>query len=258
MASLEPMGSKFNPLLLCILSVVGIIALSILLPLGSVIQSAYAHVSRQFGNLTVEVGWKEEPPLVGELNNAIIQVDKVVTGGNSTHVRNALADIEVTAKYGGVTKPIDFEPSEQSEGLYEGKMIPTRIGSYSLIMNGTIQGQNISNADIPLDDVEGKQKISFPDIEGAGNDNSQTATANNNIGSRVEGILSQLSNDIDSTKSDIRKLDSNYSSVQKSIQDIKSASDRSYIIGMTGVGAGIAGIIISAAILSRRGAGKLS
>ena len=84
--------------------------------------------------------------------------------------------------------------------------------------------------------------------------NAQPATGNNNnIGAKVEQILSQLSNDIDSTKVNIVKLDSNYANIQKSIQDAKSSSDKSFMIGMIGVGAGISGIIISSIILSRRG-----
>ena len=57
---------------------------------------------------------------------------------------------------------MDFTPSQQAEGLYEVKSIPTRIGLYNLVLNGTIQGQNLVSAEIPLDDVEGKQKFSFP------------------------------------------------------------------------------------------------
>jgi len=78
--------------------------------------------------------------------------------------------MNILVKYGGVTNPLDFVPSEQTDGLYNGKIIPTRVGSYSILMNGTIQGQKI-NAEIPLDQVQGKQQISFPDsgsIVGAG------------------------------------------------------------------------------------------
>ena len=126
-------------------------------------------------------------------------------------------------------------------------MIPTRIGSYNLVMNGTIQGQKI-NAEIPLDLVEGKQKISFPDatsssaIEGGGGGN--TTTANNNIGPRLQSIVSQLANDIDSTKGGIDTIAKSNADTQKSIQNLKGAADRSYMIGMGGIGAGVAGIII--------------
>jgi len=150
------------------------------------------------------------------------------------------------AKYGGVTKPLDFVPSEQTEGLYNGQMIPTRVGSYSIVLNGTIQDQKIS-AEISLDLVESKQKLNFPDSGsstgtgggGGVDDTSAVASsgaASNNIGPQLQGIVSQLANGIDSTKD----------------------SDRLYMIGMSGVGAGVAGIVIAAVALSRKEILKIS
>jgi hypothetical protein len=209
----------------------------------------YAHVSKTFGNFTVEVGWSDEPPLVGEINNAIVQVNKG-TESSYTPVRNALAGIYILVKYGGVTKTLDFEPSEQSAGLYEAKMIPTRLGSYSLVLNGTIQEQSITNAEIPLEDVEGRQKLSFPDsgdsVEGTSN------TAATTIGAEVEMILSQLTNDIEATKLDISTLAKNDANMQKSFEDVKNTADRSYMIGVTGTGLGVAGIVIAAVAFSRK------
>lgn len=226
---------------------------------------ANAHITKQFGNVSVEVGWTDEPPLVGQLNSALVVVEKAVTGGNSAPVSNALSQLDIKEKYGGITKPIEFVPSEQTEGGYEAKIIPTRIGSYSLLMNGSIQNQNITNVEIPLDEVEGTQMLSFPDREisaissgsarGSSSESNQTTTSssNNEIGAKVEQILSQFSNDIDSIKGSIAKLNSDYAKLQNSIQSTKSASDISFIVGMAGVGAGVAGIIISLIVLSRRG-----
>ena len=223
---------------------------------------AYAHITKQFGNISLEVGWTEEPSLVGQLNSALIVVEKTVTGGNSTPVSNALSQLDIKEKYGGITKPIDFVPSEQTEGGYEAKIIPTRIGSYSLLMNGSIQNQNITNVEIPLDEVEGTQMFSFPDREisssgsssGSDSGSNQTTTGgnNNNIGTQVEQILSQFSNEIDSIKGSIDKLNSNYANIQNSIQNIKNSSDISFMIAMAGIGAGISGLIISLIVLSRR------
>jgi hypothetical protein len=246
---------------LLLISLLAVIALTTILANYSI--PAYAHITKQFGNISLEVGWTEEPALVGQLNSAIIVVEKMVTGGNSTPVNNALSQLNIEEKYGGITKPIEFEPSEQAEGGYEAKIIPTRIGSYSLLMNGSIQNQNITNIEIPLDEVEGTQMFLFPDREISGissgsvssSRNNQTITSgsNNDIGPKVEQILSQFSNDIDSIKDSIDKLNSNYANIQNSIQNAKSASDISFIVGMAGVGAGITGIIVSLIVLSRRG-----
>ena len=248
--------------LLLFTSLLAIIVLTTIL--ANYLIPAHAHITKQFGNISVEVGWTEEPPLAGQLNSALIVVEKAVTGGNSTPVSNALSQLDIKEKYGGITKPIEFVPSEQTEGGYEAKIIPTRIGSYSLLMNGSIQNQNITNVEIPLDEVEGTQMFSFPDreissssgsISGSSNGSNQTIAGGNNnvIGAEVEQILSQFSNDIDSIKGSIAKLDSNYVNIQNSIQNVKSAADISFIIGMAGVGAGISGVIISLIVLSRRG-----
>jgi hypothetical protein len=169
------------------------------------------------------------------------------------------SSMDIAVKYGGVTKPLDFVPSEDTEGLYNGQLIPTRPGTYSLVLNGTIQNQKI-NAEIPLDLVESTQKLNFPDAGGASNGTigatssgvSNTAAANNNIGPQLQGIVSQLANDIDSTKGTVDTLAKTSANTQKTIQDLKGTNDRLYMIGLGGVGAGVAGIIIAATALSRR------
>ena len=214
----------------------------------------YAHITKNFGNIQIEVGWSNEPPLVGELNNVIVQANQTSGKNTQTPIINALANMDIAVKYGGVTKPLDFVPSEETEGMYNGQMIPTRPGTYSLVLNGTIQNQKI-NAEIPLDLVESTQKLNFPDSGGASSGGigvSNTAATSNNIGPQLQGIVSQLANDIDSTKANIDKLTKTSANTQKTIQDLKGTNDRLYMIGLGGVGAGVAGIIIAATALSRR------
>jgi hypothetical protein len=139
--------------------------------------------------------------------------------------------------------------------MYEAQMIPTRIGSYGLILNGTIQGQSIPNAEIPLDDVESPQKISFPDSSESvtsATSPPDSQNVNTRIGTQVETILSQVADDIDTNKADIDKLAKNYANIQKSLQDFKNSADRSYMIGVTAIGVGAAGILIASAAFSRK------
>jgi hypothetical protein len=228
-------------------------------------KTAFAHITKNFGNIQVEVGWGNEPPLVGELNNVIVQVNQ--TGGKNTQtpVINALASMDIVVKYGGVTKPLDFVPSEDTEGMYNGQMIPTRVGSYMLVLNGTIQEQKI-NAEVPLDLVESTQKLNFPDAGGASSGGmgatsagfNNTAAASNNIGPQLQGIVSQLANDIDSTKGSVDTLAKTNADTQKTIQDLKGTNDRLYMIGLGGAGAAVAGIIIAAVALSRKEVLKIS
>jgi hypothetical protein len=229
--------------------------LSLLLSYNILVKEASAHIIKKFGNIQVQVGWSDEPPLTGILNNVIVDVNQT-SGKTQTPIINALASMNIFVKYGGVTKPLDLLPSPTIDGLYLGKMIPSRIGSYYVILNGTIQGQKISSQ-LPLDLVESSQKLTFPDtVSGSGTSaivTGGTASTNtNNIGPQLQGIVSQLANQIDSVKSVIGSFAKGNADTVKSVQDVKNAADRSYLIGMVGIGAGIAGIIIAALSLSRR------
>jgi len=126
----------FSALIICVLTV-------LLLLHNAIINQASAHITKKFGNIQIQVGWSDEPPLTGLLNNVIIGVNQT-NGKIQTPIINALANMNLLVKYGGVTKSLDFLPSPAIDGLYLGKMIPSRVGSYSVVLNGTIQGQKIS------------------------------------------------------------------------------------------------------------------
>jgi hypothetical protein len=239
---------KFWTITICLLF------LSFLLSYNAIVKEASAHIIKKFGNIQVQVGWSNEPPLTDLLNNVIIDVNQT-TGKTQTPVINALANMNMLVKYGGVTKSLDFLPSPTTDGLYNGQIIPTRVGSYYLLLNGTIQGQKI-NSQLPLDLVESSQKLNFPDTGiGSGAASAVTsgsASASNNIGPELQGIVSHLANQIDSVKNVIGTVAKSNADTLKSVQEVKNAADRSYMIGMVGIGAGIAGIVIAAFSLSRK------
>ena len=228
--------------------------LSFLLSYNAIVKEASAHIIKKFGDIQVQVGWSDEPPLTGLLNNVIVDVNQT-SGKTQTPVINALANMNILVKYGGVTKSLDFLPSPTTDGLYNGQLIPTRVGSYYLLLNGTIQGQKISSQ-LPLDLVESSQKLNFPDTgRGSGADTGVTsgsASASNNIGPELQGVVSSMANQIDSVKNVIGTVAKSNADTLKSVQDVKNAADRSYMIGMVGIGAGIAGIVIAAFSLSRK------
>jgi len=239
----------FPALIICFLIVLVVLSQNVLIKLAS------AHITKKFGSIQVQVGWNDEPPLTGQLNSVIFDVNQT-SGKTQTPIINALANMNILVKYGGVTKSLDFLPSPTTDGLYLGKMIPSRVGSYYVVLNGTIQGQKISSQ-LPLDLVDSSQKLAFPDtVTGSGTDATVTggsaSTNTNNIGPQLQGIVSQLANQIDSVKSVIGSVAKSNADTMKSVQDVKSAADRSYLIGMVGIGAGIAGIVIASLALSRK------
>jgi len=221
--------------------------------LNSLFQKVLAHVSTEYGNITVQAGWDQEPPLVDEINDIVVGVTRESDLGNNSAIpiRNALADMNIMVKYGGVTKSLDFVPSQEKEGWYEAKIRPTRIGSYSLVLNGTIQDQPI-NDEVQIEDVESTQRVSFPEASSSGGGGSSNAATNTNLLSgQISNILNQITNDINNIRDDIGTLAESNSNIQESIQDVKESADRSYILAMTAIGVGAAGILIAAAALAR-------
>src|ERR687897_1573510 len=199
--------------------------LTISIVLNSPFQRVLAHISNQYGNITIQAGWDQEPPLVDEINDIVVSVTRESDLGNSSAIRlrNALADMNIMVKYGGVTKSLDFVPSQDQEGWYEAKILPTRIGSYSLVLNGTIQNHLISD-EVQIEDVENKQKISFPEPDsGSGSNNGATNT--NLLSGQISNILGQITNDINNIREDIGTLAESNSNIQEEIQDVKGAAD---------------------------------
>ena len=220
-------------------------------------QKALAHVSNEYGNITIQVGWDQEPPLVDEINNLVIGVTRDLANGSSIPVRNALADMNIMAKYGGVTKALDFVPSQEQEGWYEAKILPTRIGSYNVALNGTIHNQPISD-EVQIEDVESTEKISFPEATDSGvgvgvgvGGSTNGATNTNPLNGQISNILNQITNDVNNIRNDIETLAESNSNIQEGIQNVKDIADRSYLLAVTAIGVGAAGILIAAAALVR-------
>jgi len=203
-------------------------------------KSVSAHISKVFGNYTVEVGWANEPAFAGQVNTiqVIVKKDNV---DNGTAIVDALANMQISVKYGTVSKQLDFVASDEVLGLYSSPLIPTRVGSYNVAMKGTVEGQNI-DTEYALDDVGSSDIINFP----------QTSDTSSNIG-QVGTIISQLTNDIEDAKNSANSAAQSVANVVKSFQEVKDTTDKLYMISMTGIGIGVAGIVIAVFAISRKG-----
>src|SRR5215208_7374374 len=109
------------------------------------IAQAFAHETFSIGNLSIAPGWKVEPSLINQLNSIEINVTRNEGEGNSIAVRNAFSNLDASIKSGGLARPLDFEPQEESAGLYRAMMLPAQVGSYSILLIGSIASLAINS-----------------------------------------------------------------------------------------------------------------
>ena len=204
----------------------------------SCLNVSFGHTSKTFGNTTIEVGWLSEPPLVSDLNSITLQASKGSSSSNQTPILNALANLSLSVKYGTTTKQLDFEPSPTTDGAYEGKIIPTRIGPYSLLLQGDIKGQKV-DSEFKIEDVESKSILSFPD-------KSPDTSNSNNVGQNIQDAISKSSIDIESNRKDLNMSQKDVHDIQESLNGLQANLISSYLILATAIGLGIAGIVMAA------------
>jgi hypothetical protein len=225
------------------------------------ITDAFAHETVILGNFSITPGWDVEPPLVNQLNSIEINITRNEAEGNSVAVRNAFSELDASIKSGGLTKSLDFEPQEESAGLYSAAILPTQVGSYSLVLIGSIDGQTI-NSELSIEDVEDTAKFAFPFAESQGSSGSsvlsaargQEGSSASQAGSsmvQLSPLLSDLTRQINSSGDAAVRAETIAEETRQSLEQLGDSVDRAYVFGMVSVGIGISGIIIGAYALTR-------
>lgn len=197
---------------------------------------SFAHTSKTFGNTTIETGWLTEPPLASDLNSVTVQVNNE-SNGEQSPVLNALANLTISVKYGTILKPLDFQPSPTTDGEYEAKILPTRVGPYILVAQGDVKGQKV-DGEFKIEDVESKSIFSFPD-------SSIDTTSSSNQNEQIQDAINKLSNDIQKGNDDLNMSRKEMTDIQESIVSFHRDSGISYLILLTALGIGIAGVVLA-------------
>ena len=196
------------------------------------IQNSFAHKDVQVGNIKITAGWLTEPPLINNLNNLLLMFHD----NDDSPIRNALKDITVNVLFGGVTKEVNFIPSEEEAGTYLSEIIPTQLGTYALSLNGKLNNQNITT-EITIEDVEDTAKLSFPPVENT--DVSQ------NIGSQIKPIISDLNRQIEENKNSNNETRQLVEEMINKVDEIKVDLNRIGLLSFIGVALGAAAIILT-------------
>jgi hypothetical protein len=162
---------------------------------GLVFVPAFAHISVDVEQYEIEVGWDVEPPVVGFRNAVVFEISESLSKGVKSGIENAFKNLVSTIKFGGISKILDID-SDPKRGHYSSKIIPTKTGSFSIDINGEINGVLV-DINIPVEDVEGTAVLDFP-IRGSSSDQGLTPLTN---------AMSSLQKDVSEIKSKLGNLD---------------------------------------------------
>jgi hypothetical protein len=229
---------------------------------------AFAHQTYDFGNITLTAGWEIEPPLVDQLNVVEVNITKNGSEDISTPVRNAFSELDASIKSGGLTKTLDFEPQEESAGLYRAQILPTQVGSYSLLLVGKIEDQPL-NSEIQIEDVEDITKYAFPLQQGQEGTFSPSESSGAPVPQRqsldlldsslerqllqLSPLISDLTQQINATGDRATRAQNASQETSDSLERLRGSVDKAYVFAMISIGIGTAGILIGAFALSKKG-----
>ena len=200
-----------------------------LVVLGFGFTFAYAHTTIQVDPYEIEVGWQDEPPVVGILNAITIDIrEPGDVEGVSTGVINAFKKLDASVVSGGASKVLDIN-TDPRPGHYYAKIIPTKTGSLEVKLVGEINGVQI-NTIIPIEDVESTSVLDFP------------PTSTSSSGQEVTA----LKNAVTSLQQDISSIKAQGSTSTDSDEGI------AYNFAVFGISLGAAGVILAIIAMVRR------
>ena len=189
---------------------------------------ASAHTTVEVENISIDVGWGIEPPIVGIRNDFVFKVTMPgETEGSYKGISSAFKNLETIAMYGGATKKIDVS-SDPRPGYYFSPVIPTKTGTIIIDLKGEIDGIMI-DLQIPIEDVESTSILDFPPTSDKSSDSDVTALKN---------AISSLQRDVSSIKS----------GPGVTVSD----SGTSYDFAVFGMSLGAAGVVLAIISLTRK------
>jgi len=193
----------------------------------------YAHTTIEVGPYEIEVGWQDEPPVVGILNAITIDIrEPGNVEGVSMGITNAFRNLDATIVSGGASKVLDIN-TDPRPGHYYAKIIPTKTGSLEIKLQGEINGIEI-NEIIPVEDVESTSVLDFPARSGSSSGQEVSALKN---------AVTSLQKDVSAIKSQVGGIDTRSGNFD---------AETAYNFGVFGISLGAAGVILAIIAMVKR------
>jgi hypothetical protein len=136
-------------------------------------QLASAHEGVTVGDYEIEIGWVNEPPIVGQHNALVVNVSN--TSGGTVQPVEDISALTVTISYGGQSKTLTLQPlSEDTPGQFVAPLIPTVAGEYMVALGGKL-GDTDVNAEIHPEEVVPADILQFPSVSQPNGDAGETS-----------------------------------------------------------------------------------
>ena len=135
-----------------------LVLFAVLVALLALAPAAHAHTRGEVGPYALVVGWRVEPPIIGERNAVTVEItadEEPVTGAEGS------LDVEVV--YAGRTFRANLNPTE-TPGLYTVELFPTVRGQYEVHLSGTL-GETELDEVLEPEEVFPAARIQFPEPE---------------------------------------------------------------------------------------------
>ena len=126
-------------------------------------QIALAHENVTVGDYELEIGWVDEPAIVGQQNAILVNVFNTSTG--EAQPVEDISSLTVTVSYGGQEKELTLQPQgEDTPGQFMAPILPTVPGKYTVILGGKL-GDTDVNAEVQPEEVAAADILQFPSID---------------------------------------------------------------------------------------------
>jgi hypothetical protein len=137
------------------------LGLVLALSAGVAVARPLAHTSIDVGSYTLEVGWVDEPPIVGMKNAVFISI----TNKDTDQPVEEVSTLEVTVSTGGQDRQLEVRPlSEDAPGQYAADFIPTKRGTYTVKLGGKIETTDV-NTSVDIEEVVPADSLAFPQAQ---------------------------------------------------------------------------------------------
>lgn len=135
----------------------------------AVISIASAHTTVHNGPYNVEIGWLDEPPIVGQMNAIVMNLS--TNEASPSPVTLSTSGLTLSVSYGGQSKVLTLQPlGEDTPGQYVAPMLPTVAGLYTVDVTGTL-GTTTVKVEVQPEEVLSPDSVQFPIVTPASSGN---------------------------------------------------------------------------------------